>query len=406
MQISCIKCKGRGYCGRSFCPIIAKNNAMFKVKEGVSSDFNGGAPSVFVGRVGYPYLNVGILAPPGVSESSDYDAPRHWAASNYDIPSIVDLRSALVNSRFKIGVMESNKFLEMSQEIGMASKPVDIEVNLKDKPDIRMDTSPNVTPMGPAGSLEKAKITSNPHVDTRVDKAVSDTDLKANDAIQYLYSKNFDENFLSKLMSIGNIGVKANRKLVPTRWSITAVDDNLGKEMLAKIRDYKNSDYLAYFGGYLGNYYLILLFPEVWSYELFETYMPEASWNISYDLQFSTDYEPYTGRTNYAENTAGGYYSSRLGIIEKLSAMKKQASVLSLRFITGEYYCPLGVFVCREATRKALSNKPLEFSSKELMLRYAEILIKKKFGVDLNQITKHSILLKNLKEQSKLSKFF
>ncbi|MBW3003461.1 hypothetical protein KY337_02775 [Candidatus Woesearchaeota archaeon] len=405
MQISCIKCKGRGYCGRSFCPIIAKHNAMFKVKD-VTADFDGGAPSVFVGRVGYPYLNVGILTPPGVSESSEYDAPRLWAEKGFDIKSIVDLRSALVNSRFKIGVMEKSKFLEMSQEIGMASKPVDVEVNLKDKPSIRMDTSPNVTPMGPAGSLEKAKITSNPHIDTRVDKVVSDTDLKANDAIRYLYSKEFDENFLSKVLSIGNLGVKTSRKLVPTRWSITAVDDNLGKMIIEEIKDYNQMDYTAYFGDYLGNYYLILCFPEPWSYELFETYMPEASWNISFELQYSTDYEPYTGRKTYAENCAGGYYSVRLAVLEKLRRVKKQASVLVLRFITGEYAVPLGVWVTREAARKAMESRGLEFASRELMLKYAWALIKKKFGFDVNEILQSSIMLKDIKSQSKLKQFF
>ena len=67
---------------------------------------------------------------------------------------------------------------------------------------------------------------------------------------------------------------------------------------------------------------------------------------------------------------------------------------------------PLGVFVVREATRKALESKPLEFSSKELMLRYAEALVKKKFGFDINKILGKSLVLKGLKEQSRLSHFF
>ena len=133
--------------------------------------------------------------------------------------------------------------------------------------------------------------------------------------------------------------------------------------------------------------------------------MPKASWNISNQVDYSTDYEPYQGRTNYAENCAGGFYASRLGILEKLEKSKKQASILCLRFITGEYSVPLGVWVVREATRKALENKPLEFASKELMLRYAELLVKKKFNFDLNEILGSSIILKNMKEQSKLHKF-
>ena len=59
----------------------------------------------------------------------------------------------------------------------------------------------------------------------------------------------------------------------------------------------------------------------------------------------------------------------------------------------------------REAVRKALKNKPLEFGNKELMLKYAKSLIKKKFNYDINKLFNESKLLKNIKEQSKLTKF-
>ena len=147
------------------------------------------------------------------------------------------------------------------------------------------------------------------------------------------------------------------------------------------------------------------MFPEVWSYELFETYAPKTSWNVTPKVQFTTDYEPYQGRKTYANNCAGGYYATRLGILEQLKQMKRQASVLALRFITGEYAVPLGVWVVREAARKAMQSKPIEFASKELMLNYARLKIKKKFNFDLDQILKESILLKEMKQQSKLSSF-
>ncbi|MDP2908469.1 MAG: hypothetical protein Q8N77_01555 [Nanoarchaeota archaeon] len=408
MNILCVKCKGRKLCGRAICPITAKSEALFKVKELTEKDFFGSSPAPFVGHYGYPYVNVGILSPPIITEDAwEYDAPRHWAVSNYEIPQIVDYRSALINSRFKAQIKEkSSRFLELSQEIGMASKPVDVEINLKKKPFVRMDFSPEVAPMGPRGELKSAKATENPKIHAKVDKVVSDTDLKATDAILYLYKNEFDENFLSRMLSIGTLGLKKNRKLVPTRWSITACDDILGKNFINKIKDYQAANYQIYFGGYLGNYFLIMLFPEMWSYELFETYAPKASWNTSQEVQFTTDYEPYGGRKTYAENCIGGYYSNRVVITEKLANLKRQASVLSLRFITGEYSVPLGVWVVREATRKALSSKPIEFSSKELMLSYAKNLVKEKFNINTDQILKHSILLKSIKQQSKLTQFF
>jgi len=407
MQPLCLKCKGRGFCGKSFCPIYAKSQAIFKVEKMLDrSDFSSSSPAPFVGHYGYPNVNVGILSPARLDEKAElYDAPRYWAEHNFQIPKIVDLRSSLINSRFKIEVKKQNKFLDISKEVGMASKPVDVELSLDEKPRFKLKVDSYNAPMGPNAKLKNVQITSNPKISHYVEKVVDDIDLKAKSAVLYLHKKDFDENFLTKLLSVGNIGLKKNRKLVPTRWSITATDDMIAKELIEKIKDFKQADYLAFFGSYLGNYFLILLFPEPWSYELFETYMPKSSWNVDENVNYTTDYEPYYGRKTYAENCAGGYYAARLSIAEKLEKMKKQASILALRFITGEYAVPLGVWVVREAVRKTMKNRPVEFASKELMLKYAELLIKKKFNYDVNNLLKNSILLRNIKNQTKLNKF-
>ncbi len=406
MKILCVKCKGRRFCGRSFCPIISKSESMFRVEKLVEKDFYGSSPSPFIGHYGYPFLNVGILSPPYIAEDAwRYDAPKFWSSNDYKIPELVDLRSSLVNSRFNINIKQHNKFLDIAQEVGMASKPVDLEINLKKKPRFFVNLNSITPPMGPNASLEKIRVTENPKISQKVDKVVSDIDLKANDAILYLYKNDFDENSLSRLLSVGTLGLKKNRKLVPTRFSITAIDDMLGKNIISHIKDKPKVNYQAYFGGYLGNYYLFLFFSDVWSYELFEMYLPKASWNPSYETQYSTDYEPYGGRKDYAENCAGGYYSTRLAVTEKLEKLKQQGSVLALRFITGEYSVPLGVWVVRQASRKALESNPINFDSKEAMLNYARSLIKEKFNFDISYLIKNSILIKNVKTQYKLTQF-
>ena len=409
MQIPLKQHKGfdpLGDCGKGKCPICARNNALFKVKNLVDKEeFTSDGVAPFVGKFGYPYVNVGILAPPEQREDSWlYDAPRYWSEQNFEIPRIVDFRSSLLNSRYSVNIKKRIKFLEISQDIAMSSKPVDIEIQLKEMPKFRLNFDSHIAPTGPNARLKKAKITENPKIHTKIYKVFEDTDLKAYDAVNYLYENNFDENFLSKLLSVGTLGLKVNRKLTPTRWSIVAVDSAIADNLIAKIKDCGTLGYSAYFGGYLGNYFLILTFPEVWSYELFETYTP-PNCSFNSNLKYTTDYENYYGRKNYAENTVGGYYACRIAVLERLNQLKRQASVLALRFITDEYTMPLGVFVVREATRKAVNNRAIEFSDKELMLKYARALIKKKFNFNLNTILEKSILLKSIKHQTKLEKF-
>ena len=382
---------------------------LLKLKQDFKQNFQGSSPAPFIGRFGYPHVNIGILSPQIPGDTSHYDAPKLWSQQNTPIGSIASLRYGLVNSKTHWKVKDTfkkSRFLEICQEIGMASKPVELEVNLKDLPKLNVRPEREIMPFGPQAELQKAQITANVKVDSRVEKAVRDTDLKAAEAILSLYKKGFEENFLTKLISVGNIGLEKNRKLVPTRWSITAVDDTVGKKLMEEIKDLQIGEYQAYFGGGWGNYYLLLFFPEVWSYELFESYLSYKinPWSKEGNF-YSTDYEGYEGRKEYAGETAGGYYATRLPILEKMKELKRQHSCLALRFITSEYNVPLGVWVCREATRKSLHEKPLSFASQELMLHYAKELIKRKFGFEIEVLLNESRLLNEKKEQRRLGEF-
>lgn len=409
--MDCIRCKGRVdsrfACGREFCPIYARSEAMFKSVSLLSKEeFQGTSPNVFVGRYGYPKVNVGILSPPEQNPDAwVYDAPSHWAANSFPIRKVIELRSSLINSRFSSDIKQPSKILLLAQEIAMSSKPIDVDVKLFEKPEPKLNFSSITMPMGPSALLKKVDLTSNPRISVKVEKVVSDTDLKAVDAVRILYDSGFKEGDISKVLSIGVLGVKNSRKLVPTRWSISATDDMLAKMLIRKIKDHGPADYQLFHGDLYGNYYFIMLFPDVWSYELFEGYLPKSLWNSSCDVDFSTDYEPYAGRKSYADNTAGGYYAARLPIAEKLEDMKRQASVLVVRFVTDEYSCPLGVFVCREAVRKSLCSRPVVFNSREEMLSYAKGFVKKMFDFDLSVVLKKSILLNNLKTQTRISDF-
>jgi DNA repair protein NreA len=386
-------------CGEFDCQICAKSMAAFRVKPLLREQFFGSSPAPFVGSFGYPLVNVGLLSPPETRDDAwEFDAPRFWAESRKRIPEIVQYRSSLINSRAKSRIKSPGKLLDLSQQVGMASRPVDVEVFLKKRPSLRMSLDASAAPLGPTAEMQRIVITENPKIHTKVDKVHDDADLKAADALSYLYRSGFDENFLSRILSVGTVGIGANRKLVPTRFAITATDDTLGKQLIRKIRNFGSlAEYSAYFGSHLGNYFLILVFPEVWSYELFETLQGSS--------QFTTDYEPYAGRKAYVQQTAGGYFAARLPIVEKLVALRRQGSVLAIRMITRDYSVPLGVWVVREAARNAMQQKPVTFASLPLMLEYAKTVIRNRFGHDISPILERSRLLKNLLTQRKLTDF-
>jgi len=388
---------------------VSETKFKFKDLKNITSLDSNSPPSVFVGsKLKYPNVNVGILSPLEREENAwMYDAEKHWANENFQVGDVVQLRSGLMNSRFLSSVKDArkeNRFLQMAKEIAMSSKQVDIEIELKNKLRIKQRDRV-ITPHGMHSQLKKAKIVSNVHIPQKIDKVVND-ELKANEAMRYLYKNDFDEYVLNKILSIGVLGLKKNKRLVPTRWSITATDDTLGNQLLENIRDYKwIEDYELFVGGFMGNYYLIFLLPNVWSYELFEIYFPGSSWNPSDIIKASTDDEGFYGRKKYASNTVGGYYAARLSILKFLEEIKRQASVLAIRLETPSYWAALGVWVVRESARKTMNSKGFKFESKEELFNSAKQIGIKKFKFDCSTIFEKSKLLKNLKTQKSLREF-
>ncbi|MFC1455119.1 hypothetical protein ACFLQI_03475, partial [Candidatus Undinarchaeota archaeon] len=238
----CIRCKGRGWCGKP-CPIYDRiNNLQMTVDRIDKEEFFGASPpSVFIGKYGYPKVRVGVLVPPVEGDTRHLDSPELWFHENRGIEDVINYRNRLINNQFMADVKMRNVFLESAQEVAMSVKPVDTEIYLDKKPDYKIKFDMTSAPMGPSANLKKIRLTENPKVPKKVDYLVSDTDAKAVDSMIELYGK-IDMNDMSRLLSIGLLGQEKNRRLVPTRWAITAADDTIGKNLRTAILDYQEID--------------------------------------------------------------------------------------------------------------------------------------------------------------------
>ena len=389
---------------------VADTNFKFRDLKSISKINSISPPSVFIGsKLKYPLVNIGILSPLEKDDNAwVYDDAKYWAEQNFQISDVVKLRDSLLNSRFQSKVQDSRlnkKFVGLAQDIAVAAKPVDVEIELQNSLSFRRGRDKVVTSQGMRAGLKKATITGNVKIHKKVDKVIND-EIKASEGMKLLYKNNFDEYSLSKILSVGVMGLKKDKRFVPTRWSITATDDTLGKHILEQVRNYKwIEDYELFFGEFMGNQYVILLFPNVWSYELFELYYPGSSWNPSTEMKASTDFESFSGRKTYASNTAGGYYATRLPILKYLNNIKRQASVLVIRLETPSYWAVLGVWIVRESVKKALQTK-MKFDSREELLDAAKKISKIKYDFDALHILDRSKLLRQIKEERRLGEWF
>ena len=360
-------------------------------------------PSVFVGSYNYPKVFVGPMVPPIHGDTSLLDSPERWKGRSLE--DIVNFRLNLVRGIQNISIDQTEgKYVENLQEVVMSSNPIDSDLTFEKSTSSHISLDGENAPFGPIGVINSAKFSGSTS-DKSIEKTFYDKDLKAQDAVLKLYRSGIEISKIQKCFSVGMLGQK--RKLVPTKWSITAVQDLLGKEVIKQIKQFEPvSDYQVYFGGYLGNYFLVLVFPDVWSFELFEMYMPGSSWNFSGKLEAATNLEWYDGLKGYPTATAGGYFANRLPVVNKLKELKKQASVLVLRFETPSYWASLGCWVVLESMKKTMQSPPSTFESKDAMLDFARKYIKKTLAFDIDPFLKKSKLLEKVKSQSRLQQFF
>lgn len=333
------------------------------------TDFNGASPpSVFIGSHSYPKVNTGVLSPQHMGDSTLMDSPSDWYQENYGIEKVASLRTSLVNSKKKLRVKDTDSFLNNTQEIAMARKPVDVEVSLQKKPGASISAG-RVKPISASGDVKKFVLGENPSVDRQVEKAFYDTDATAETIVNEI-SEKVDVYRIQQSLSAGMLGEEDSRKLVPTRWSITATDDMVSKKLRSRVQQYQELGQIEYYRNqYVGNDFHIFLIPGRWEYELVEMKRPGSVWNAAKNTYIGENYEGFNGRTRYAEQTAGAYYAARLGALEHLDARRRQAKVLILREVTPDYWAPLGVWVIRETVRNAFNDPEVLDSFHDVKMR-------------------------------------
>ena len=339
------------------------NEYLAKYGNLFSSDSLSGSspPSVFVGSYNYPKVNVGPMIPPIHGDTGILDAPERWIGKSLE--EIVNYRLNLVRGIQKVSVNDpAGRYIENLQELAMSEDATDSDVQFVKA------TSPvglidgYSAPFGPVGEIKSAKF-SNSVSERPIEKLYYDRDVLAADAVLKLYNSGIEISKIQKCFSIGMFGKK--RKLVPTRWSITATDDIISKSLINETLDYSFIDSVrVFYHSHLGNSYSVLLFPHRWIYE-----MTEAWWSNGV-LGFGSDREDARG-IDHPPAIAGAYFAAKLAVGEYLMKNGIQAGCVIFREIRPEYAIPVGVWQIREGVREAMKQKPVIVDSFEKGLEVA-----------------------------------
>lgn len=399
----CVLCRGRGWCGLAYCPILVKQYVHLRLSPLTFKKdlFGSSPPSVFVGRYGYPAVRVGVSVPPETGDTSIYDQPEKWVGLGLN--TILNYRLTLVLG-FKVNDKRDveNPLVRAFQEVALSVKPVDVEVRLSKppKPDLLLDeTNP---PIGPRSPLEAYRVDSNPSIPRHVDKLYND-EVKAHEAVLYLYENGLPVSYIQRAFSIGAFGRKRDRVLVPTRWSITAVDSIISQSLIREIKGYEPlSEFRVYEHRIHDNLFIAVLAPRKWGFEWMEAWWPGSTWNpAGGEVEVEGDYELYRGRSEYP-SIGGCYFASRLATAEHLRKLKRQAMAVLLREIYPGFNLAIGVWFVRESLRKAYEKGPVLVTSE---IREVLEFIDKATKLGARRWVKASRLLQLLAKTEEITRF-
>lgn len=355
-------------------------------------------PSVFIGRYGYPKVKVGPMVPPFHGDTTILDKPEMWLGKSLE--DIVRYRLSLVRGVSDINVhATSGRYIETLQELAMASKSAESEALFEKKPVADIEQEKDLgesAPFGPVAPLKSFK-TASLSIDKRLENVYYDKDLRAAEAIVDLFQQEVEVSRIHRVLSVGMLGLQKNRRLVPTRWSISATDNIISVSLIKGIVSYAQIDlFEVYKHSHLGNYYSVILIPDdVWSFEMKEVWFDKNG-----NLGMGVDFEDARGLDHYP-SIAGAYFAARLGVAEHLAQRRRKAAALVLREIHSDYVMPVGVWQIREGIRVALKNEKRQFESFENALSFACISL----SASRKEWIRGSKIIEQKKEQMRITDF-
>ena len=234
--------------------------------------------------------------------------------------------------------------------LAMSPHPVDVEWKFR-RALIPHVHPPSIhPPTGPHVPLERLLLQEEPRIPKKI-YALTDEHVPFREVLPELTP--LGNYYITQLLSAGLLG--KDRRVVPTRWAITATDSMMSRYYIRRIRDFPElSSIEVYRSEHFSNRFMVILIPGRFAFENFEAWGRPPT--------ITREYEDERGRWRYASKQLGAYYAVRLAVAEYLYNRRRQASAVVIREIDAGYRIPLGVWQVRENVRRALGTIPTKAS--------------------------------------------
>ncbi len=380
----CYRCKTfKHLCGLPYCPIKERLKVIVKTYTKVvgNSELSSATPpSGVVGEHGYPKVRVyvGVSAETNIDVKFLEDPPRWWESS-LKLEDVIKLRSEMINivneGRYHVKDVEKLYSREISL-IQVSTRPVDCEVKVEKILDRNIMFDLKLLPLS-MRVIGNIKVVTNPHIDHRIEKAIHDHDLKARDAIIELYRNGVDIYSIQRALSFGLLGTRRLRKIVPTRWAITAVDRTITRYLREEVKKFSEvTEFELYQIEYMNNRFTVIVIPGDLKIRWIEFWYPRAGMEHK-DNKPILSLEIVEDLKGEVETMDGGFEAARMGILEALFKRRRKGKIIIVREILPNYYVGVGNWHIREDMRRIFTlNALIRTSDSRELLKELSIVFK------------------------------
>ncbi len=369
----CVVCRGyKRLCGRVKCPILERLRVHLRLsRELRSTHYQSHSGSALVFEARYPSVYVGPqLAVQVVPEYVAFPELM-WGL---DLDTIVRIRSSTLYSYVRLGTVRA-RVMDEVRDVALSIRPVLTEVRLRKRPILDLKFDGVTEPIGPRAPLDSISLSENPCIPYSVERLIEELG-RTRELVVELYRRGFIHSYIARVISCGLAGAPHRRRLVPTRWSISATDKVLSDFFVEQVRRFPvGSDYLVSWCRYLGNIYVVVLLPERWGLELIEVWLPSSVWvQVGGEAVVVRYCEYFRGGSVPSD---GGYLAVRYAVSRYLyEVQRRQYRGVVLRVVTSEYYSPVGSWQIRESIVRALRSNVVKLTTIDEVLNYIDEVLR------------------------------
>ncbi|UCE11055.1 MAG: hypothetical protein JSW61_03735 [Candidatus Thorarchaeota archaeon] len=314
-------------------------------------------PGIFVETSKYPILWAGVLASPEPSEwLSIYDHPESWGG--LDREAVLSMRRHLYRIVVPIDAREMTPpaIIKSLQSLSLSVAPVALGVEVADLPPRHLYPLGSQLPSGPIVEADRLELLTEPDV-SRVARRITERDEPAADTVWDLLEYDYSLDQVARMMALGMLGRRGNRRIIPTRSAYKAVIDSFVDRAIGVLAEKPVAhDFELYIGRTCGDSFVVLTAPGETrvDYVRIESRGEETKRGTSIDglPQFTTD-----SKTSVHADYA------RFSALKHQLASDVQRHTTIFHHTTDERNSILGPWLARTGVRDAMGTAPVVFDS-------------------------------------------